>query len=159
MELRLLAALLLLSGCAGESETPNGTATTGQIERLSTPGDDKQDPLATVRLQPIAPGELEQAGLMAAGCTFSVGDRPLLAAVGGYAVVKLQGELRHLVHSAPVGPSGGFFEDRQISVSVGRTEGEGVPAAEGMAWPARIAVTNRRAEIDQAQTGTWSCGA
>jgi hypothetical protein len=82
----------------------------------------------------------------------------LLASVGSDAVVKLGGELRHMIHSAPVGPTGGFFEDRHLSISVGRTTENGTADGETNAWPARIIVTNRRAEIQRELQGVWTCG-
>ena len=50
----------------------------------------------------------------------------------------------HFTHSAPVGPSGGFFEDRQVSISVGRTDPPKRRRGDVIGWPARITVTNRR---------------
>ena len=158
MRSRALLALLLLAGC-GESGTGNRAATANQIERLSTPKVEKQDPRASARLQPITPEDLEREGLAGAGCDFSGEGRLLLAAVGSNAIVRIEGEIRHLLHSAPVGPTGGFFEDRQLSVSVGRTAESGTTAGEAGSWPARVTVTNRRIEIQQEMAGIWTCGA
>ena len=47
----------------------------------------------------------------------------LLAATPSDAIARIGGQLLHFAHAAPVGPSGGFFEDRQTSISVGRTDG------------------------------------
>jgi hypothetical protein len=57
-----------------------------------------------------------------------------------------------------MGPTGGFFEDRHVSISVGRT-GE-VPVGEGAAgsWPGRIIITNRRTNVDMRLDGAWRCG-
>ena len=149
---------LMLAGCAPEApEEANATA--DQVERLSTPKVEKSDPLASARLQALAAIDLEREGLLGAGCEFRGGDRLLLVAVGSDSLVKIDGELRHLIHSAPVGETGGFFEDRQISVSVGRTEGEETTLDEASSWPARLTVTNRRTEIELELRGTWSCGA
>ena len=156
---RLLFSLLLLAGCDRGEGQPEGTANANQIERLSTPVEQTEDPRATVRLEPLSAADLEREGLLGAGCLFTVGDKRLLAAVGGDAVVRIQGEIRHLVHSAPAGATGGFFEDRQLSVSVGRASESGIAVEEGMRWPARITVTNRRAEIEVEQAGAWTCGA
>ena len=116
---------LMLAGCV--PETPEeANATADQVERLSTPKAEKSDPLASARLQPLAAIDLEREGLLGAGCEFRGGnERLLLVAVGSDAMVKLGGELRHLIHSAPVGPTGGFFGGPQLSVSVGRTDGAG----------------------------------
>src|SRR5688572_20333369 len=107
------ACLLLLAGCGGADDgIPNGTASADQIERLSTPVPPQVDPRDTVRLQPLVGSDLDREGLIGAGCLFNVGNRILLAAVGSDAIVKIQGRVRHLVPSAPVGATGGFFENR-----------------------------------------------
>jgi len=155
----IAASILLLSGCgSAEDGETRGTATGNQIERLSTPEEEMQDPEATVRLQPITLPDLDREGMTGAGCDFSREGRTLLASVGSDAVVKLGGELRHMIHSAPVGPTGGFFEDRHLSISVGRTTENGTADGETNAWPARIIVTNRRAEIQRELQGVWTCG-
>ena len=156
--MRLAAALVLvlLGACGGEAEPPNA-ANAADIERLSTPKQaPKADPLASVRLQALTAADIEQEGLAGAGCDFRLGDMLVLAAAGSDALVRINGELRHLIHSAPAGATGGFFEDRQLSVSIGRTEGEGEAAAAGT-WPARLTVTNRRTEADLELRGHWSC--
>ena len=155
---RLLLALLLLAGCR-EQAPGQGNATANQIERLSAPRVEKADPRASARLQPLTLEDLDREGLTDAGCDFSSEGRTLLAAVGSDAIVRVENILRHLVHSAPVGPTGGFFEDRQLSVSVGRTAEGGPAAGEAGAWPARVTVTNRRTEVQQQMTGLWTCGA
>ena len=153
-----LAWLSLLAACGPQpSETTNASA--AQIERLSTPKEEKTDPLASARLQPMAAIDLEAEGVLGAGCAFRAGDQLLLATAGSDALVRIGGELRHLVQSAAVGETGGFFEDRQISVSVGRTEGEGTTLGEASSWPARLTVTNRRTEAELELRGTWTCGA
>lgn len=156
--MRGAAALsILLAACSG-SDVPDGVATANQIERLSTPRQKKADPLASVRLQPLAANDLALEGLAGPGCGFRRGGRTLLRVVGSDAVVRIGGELRHLIHSAPVGPTGGFFEDRQLSVSVGRTgEAAGSAASAGI-WPARLAVTNRRTGTGYELRGEWACG-
>jgi hypothetical protein len=157
--MKFLVPIALLAAC-GESRGDNqGAASENQIERLSTPKPEKQDPTETARLQPVTPEDLDREGLLGAGCDFSSNGQTLLAAVGSDAIVRVQGELRHLVHSAPVGPTGGFFEDRQLSVSVGRTSEAATTADETSSWSARITVTNRRTEVQQVMTGLWTCGA
>ena len=157
--LLLLPPLLLPGGCDRPAAEADGGASANQIERLSRPRVEKQDPQASARLQPITLADLEREGLLGAGCDFSSEGRTLLAAVGSDAIVRIEGALRHLVHSAPVGPTGGFFEDRQLSVSVGRTGERATAGGEASAWPARITVTNRRTEVQREMAGTWSCGA
>ena len=155
----LLLAALLLPGCGEPGAAGNKAATANQIERLSTPRVEKADPEASARLQPITLEDLEREGLLGAGCDFSLEGHTLLVAVGSDAVVRVEGALRHLIHSAPVGPTGGFFEDRQLSVSVGRTEEAGTAGNALAGSAARITVTNRRTEVQREMIGTWRCGA
>lgn len=155
---RFLLLPTLLAACGAEVPE-RGNATANQIERLSTPKAVKADPLASARLQPLAAIDLEAEGLLGVGCEFRGGGQLLLVAVGSDALVKIAGELRHLIHSAPVGETGGFFEDRQLGISVGRTEGEGTTLEEASSWPARLTVTNRRTEAEFETRGIWSCGA
>lgn len=155
------AALLtaLLAGCGGQAPD-NAVVTANQIERLSTPKLEKADPSATARLEPLSAADLELEGLRGARCGFTDDSRRLLlAANASDAIVRIQGELRHLAHSAPFGPTGGFFEDRQLSVSVGRTSESATAAEEASSWPARITVTNRRTEVQHEMQGFWTCGA
>ena len=155
-----LAVLLLLAGCGRGGEPANGAAaSTNQIERLSTPKVEEPDPTATARLQPMTAADLTSEGLTGAGCFFTRDERLLLAAVGSDAIIRIGSALRHLVPSAPVGGTGGFFEDRQIGVSVGRTGEQGTLAGEeAMSWPARLTVTNRRTRAETRLAGTWTCG-
>ena len=148
---------LPLAGCGSGEAPANGSADTNQIERLARPKvEEKADPIATARLQPLSLEDLEQAGMHGAACTFRRDDVLLLAAVGSDALVRIAGELRHLVHSAPVSETGGFFEDRQIAISVGRLE-EGAGVAADGAWPGRLKVINRRTEAELELRGTWAC--
>lgn len=128
---------LVLAAC-GAADGNN--ATTDQIERLSTPENLVEDVSNSARLEPLGAAS-------DADCTFSGDGGTLLAVSGGIGSVRLNGAPRDLVPSGPVGPSGGFFEDRQVSVSVGRT-GEGD----------RLTVTNRRTEVQQQISGVWRCG-
>ena len=112
-----------------------------------------------MRLQPITPADLASEGMVGAGCDFSREGHVLLASVGSDAIVRIGGDIRHLIHSAPVGPTGGFFEDRQLSISVGRTDENDTSANAAAGWPARITISNRRAEVQRELQGVWTCGA
>ena len=155
----LLSCLALLAACGSGDDPPNGAADTNQIERLATPRQPKADPQASVRLQVLTVQDLQLEGLIGAGCYFVREGQMLVAAVGSDSLVRIGGELRHLVPSAPVGGTGGFFEDRQLSVSVGRTEEAGTAAGEATSWPARISITNRRTGAQLRLRGVWTCGA
>ena len=156
--MRLLAAVLLalVTSCGG-GDDETGQATTNQIERLSTPKEVRRDPQASARLQPLTTADLERDSMTGAGCNFSRDGRMFLAAVDSNAIVRVGGEIRHLIQSAQVGPSGGFFEDRHLSVSVGRTDEALDMPEEAKSWPARITVTNRRTEVQRRQRGVWTC--
>ena len=157
--MRALVLALLLAAC-GADEVGEGNATANQIERLSTPAEEPvTDPNVSARLQPLDPGDVTHEGLGGPGCGFSSGGSLLLAATAGDAIARIDGGLLHLAHSAPVGPSGGFFEDRQRSISVGRTDATEGPAQAVAGWPARITVTNRRTGAQVELAGIWRCGA
>ena len=158
-------AAVLLAGCGSAGERGNGAADANQIERLAKPRVDKHDPRATARLQRLTREDLEREGLLGAGCAFSRDGQMLLAVVGSDALVRIAGQRRHLIHSAPAGATGGFFEDRQIAISVGRTDegdappdsGSGPARTGGAGWPARLKVVNRRTEAEVELRGVWTC--
>jgi len=154
--MRAAAAIaLMLAGC-GQGGEPRGGPSENQMARLSTPAKQEVDPEAAARIAPLGPEDLAMLG--PTSCAFGRGGRILLAVTPSDAVARVAGTLRHFVHSGPVGPTGGFFEDRHISISVGRT-GE-IPAGEGAAgsWPGRITITNRRADAQVRLDGAWRCG-
>jgi hypothetical protein len=147
------AFALLLAGCGQGSPAGNGAGPgENEIRRLSTPEVEVADPQAPARPQPLKVADL--AAMPAPACAFGREGRMLLAATADGAVARVNGQLLHLTHAAPMGPSGGFFEDRQISVSVGRV---GETMADAERWPARMTVTNRRAEAQIEYDGVWRC--
>ena len=155
-----LATVLLLLGCEDGLVSEDKGVTTNQIEKVSTPEEEEARPRDLVeRLQPITREDLEREGLIGAGCDFSSEGRLLLVAVADGALVRFGPNLVHLVGAGPVGPTGGFFEDRQVSVSVGRLSENGTTADESSSWPARAIVTNRRTEVENELRGVWTCGA
>ena len=156
----ILPIALLAAGCGGEEgEGVNEGASTNQITQLSTPREETEDPAATTRIEPLLQADLERAGLPGAGCSFSHGRDLLLAASASDAIARIRGQLLHFVQSAPAGPSGGFFEDRQVSISVGRSGEAAAAAGEAARWPARLTLTNRRTGEEQEIAGVWTCGA
>jgi hypothetical protein len=150
------AIALLAAGCGQGGEPVRGGASENQIKQLSTPEKEEVDPHAAARVAPLAPADLAALGKTA--CDFSRGGQILLAATPSEAIARVAGLLRRFTHSSPMGPTGGFFEDREVSISVGRT-GE-IPAGEGAAgsWPGRITITNRRANQQMELDGVWRCG-
>ena len=147
------ALALLLAGCGQADPAGNGSGPSeNEIRRLSTPEIEVADPQAAARPQPLKVADL--AAMPAPMCAFGREGRMLLAATAEGAVARVNGRLLHLTRDAPMGPSGGFFEDRQISISIGRV-GEAVSSAGR--WPARMTVTNRRAEAQIDYDGVWHC--
>lgn len=155
-----LLPCLLLAGCGDRDGAGNEGPSENQIARLSTPKvEEVVDRQAAARPQPLALADLERAGMAAPACEFGRDGRRLFAVSATDALARIGGVIRHFAHASPAGPTGGFFEDRQVSVSVGRV-GQ-VPTGEGAAgaWPARITVTNRRADAQVELEGVWRCGA
>ena len=153
-----LSFCLLVAGCSKEVPVSNGGVNEADIQRLSTPKEEVVDTQAAARVRPLTLSDLDQAGMQTPLCDFSRGGRMLLAVSTADALADVGGTLRHFAHSSPAGPTGGFFEDRQVSISVGRV-GEIAPG-EGQAgsWPGRITVTNRRARAQIELDGIWRCG-
>ena len=154
-----LATIILLLGCEDGLVSDDRGVTANQIERISTPKEDPRPPDLVERLQPITGADLERGGLVGARCDFSSGGRQLLVAVSGGGLVRFGPHLVRLIAAGPVGPTGGFFEDRRVSVSVGRLSEEGDTAGETASWPARAIVTNRRTDVENEIQGVWTCGA
>ena len=153
-----LALCLLVAGCGQEVAVSNGGANEAEIQRLSTPKVVEVDTQASARLQPITNVDLARSGMGTPACDFSRNEQMMLAVSTGDALARVAGNLRHFAHASPAGPTGGFFEDRQVSISVGRT-GQIVPG-EGAAgsWPGRLTVTNRRVHAQTELDGIWRCG-
>ena len=151
-----LALALLLAGCGQGGEAPRGGANENQITRLSTPVKEEVDPNATARIAPLGPADL--AALAPIACDFSRDGRVLLAANPADAVARIAGSLRHFNQSSPISITGGFFEDRQISISVGRTAAPQPGESEVGSWPGRMTITNRRTNAEVKLDGAWRCG-
>ena len=153
-----LALCLLLAGCGHGVPISNGSANTAEIERLSTPKQVVVDTQAAARLQPLTTLDLARAGMAGPPCDFSRDGRMLLAVSAGAAIANVAGTIRHFAHASPAGATGGFFEDRMVSISVGRVGA--VAPGEGAAgsWPGRITATNSRARAQVELEGVWRCG-
>ena len=150
-----LLAALTLAACG----SPDPAALDrNQLERIAAEENRAEPVDPTVLLQPLDDGDVAAAGLQGERCAFrSAEGARLLAAAGDAAVARIGGDVVHLVASGPVGPSGGFFEERQASVSVGRSRAPDDEAA-GVNWPARATVTNRRSGVQRDYRGSWACG-
>jgi hypothetical protein len=153
-----LAFCLLVAGCGHGVPVSNGSANEEELQRLSTPKQVAVDTQAAARLQPLTDIDLAEAGMAGPPCDFSRDGRMLLAVSAGDAIANVAGTLRHFAHSSPAGPTGGFFEDRQISVSVGRVGAVNPGESAAGSWPGRITATNRRARAQVELDGIWRCG-
>lgn len=154
-----LVLALLLAGCGGGVVDRDRNVSANQIERLSTPKvETPPDPTATARLQPLQRADLlTDAPTGGGGCDFGHDGRLYIMSAGSDAIARIDGMLTHLIHSAPVTATGGFFEDRQRSISVGRAPGAAAAGDTG-SWPARAHVTNRRTHAETELDGVWRCG-
>ena len=155
---RIALACLALAACQKSPPTETQGASEAQIRRLSTLKVEVPDLQAPARVQPLLPADLVQNGIGRPTCDFTRDGQMLLAISPTEAVARVARTVRHFVHASPMGPSGGFFDDRQVSISVGRTA-EIVPGESGVGrWPARMTVTNRRENAQVEQSGIWRCG-
>lgn len=155
---RAVLLCLALAACQKAPPSINQGASEEQIRRLSTLKVETPDLLVSARVQPLLPADLVRNGIGRPTCDFSRNGQMLLAISPTDAVARVAEIVRHFVHASPMGPSGGFFDDRQISISVGRT-GQIVPGESGVgAWPARMTVTSRRENAQVEQAGIWRCG-
>jgi hypothetical protein len=153
------AILLLLAGCGGGSGDGNTGVTVNQLKQLSTPREGPVvDLQVAARPQPLSGADLRREGMERPACDFRTDGHVLLAATPSDAIARINGRLYHFNHSSPVGPTGGFFEDRQLSISVGRTAETATEAGDSGRWPARLIVTNRRANAQVRLDGVWRCG-
>ncbi len=152
MKTRLLvAAACLLAGCSGGEENVEGgnALDTAQIEQLSTPKNIVAPPENTTELLPLSREDISRAGFGTAPCAFVADGRLLVAASGEGALARFRSGLRRLATSGLVEPRGGYFEDREIGISIGRDANE--------VGPARARVTDRDAEEQRDIAGEWTC--
>ena len=155
-------AILALAACSGGGgQGGDAKVDTNQIERLSRPKVEPQvDPQISARPQPVTGADLRGAGMPdPPRCEFTGDGRRLFVAHGGDSMARINGTLYHFDQPSPAGPTGTFVTDRQLSISVGRTD-ENDPGGTGDdRWPAWLTATNRRTGARVELTGTWRCGA
>jgi len=161
MRLALAFALLPLAACGEGRSGGDAKVDTNQIERLSRPKiEPQQDPQITARPQPLTGADLRGAGMSdPPRCDFSVDGHRLFAAQGGDAIARINNLLLHFDQSSPAGPTGTYVTDRQLSISIGRTDDTDPGGTDDDRWPARLTATNRRTDAQVELTGTWRCGA
>jgi hypothetical protein len=161
MRLFLALFLLPLAACGGGASGGDAKVDANQIERLSHPKiEPQQDPQITARPQPLTGADLRGGGMAdPPRCDFSTDGHRLFAAQGGDSIARINNLLLHFDQPSPAGPTGTFVTDRQLSISIGRTEGTDPGGADDDRWPARLTATNRRTGAQVELTGTWRCGA
>jgi hypothetical protein len=153
--------LFALAACGGRESGAGARVDTNQIERLSHPKAQPQvDPQISARPQPLTGADLRGAGMPdPPRCDFSADGHRLFAVQGGDAMARINNRLLHFDQTSPAGPTGTFVSDRELSLSIGRTD-EIDPGGTGDdRWPARLTATNRRTHAQVELSGTWRCGA
>ncbi|HTU10684.1 MAG TPA: hypothetical protein VMG08_07265 [Allosphingosinicella sp.] len=157
-----LAPLLCLAACGGGPGTGGeGQVDANQIERLARPKVVPQvDPQISARPQPLTGGDLRGANMPdPPACDFSDDGHRLFAVHGGDAIARVNGELYHFDQTSPAETTGTYVQDRQLSISVGRTTEVDPGGLDDHRWPARLTATNRRSGAQVELSGTWRCGA
>ncbi len=141
----LLAALCLAAGCGSERDAALNSE---QLERIAFEQNRFEDVGRTARLQPLG-AFAPPADYRGPVCRFTRGADILVYAFGNAAAARIDGRLRTLRAQAPIGPSGGFYRDDELALSIGVEPGA----------PARARVTNRLTETREDATGAWTCQA
>jgi hypothetical protein len=154
-------ALLPLAACGGGQSGGDAKVDANQIERLAHPKVEPQrDPQITARPQPLTGADLRGAGMPdPPRCDFSTDGHRLFAAKGGDAIARINGALYHFDQPSPAGATGTFVTDRQLSISIGRTDSVDPGGTGDDRWPGRMTATNRRTRAQVELAGTWRCGA
>ena len=153
-------ALLALAACGGRDGNADVKVDANQIERLSRPKEEPKaaDPQISARPQPLTGADLRGAGIPdPPRCDFSNEGHRLFAAQGGDAIAKIDNRLLHFDQTSPAGATGTFVSDRQLSISIGRTDVIDPGGTGDDRWPARLTATNRRTGAEVELTGTWRC--
>ena len=161
MRAALTFAIFALAACGGGQGGDGAKVDTNQLERLSHPKvEPQEDPQISARPQPVTGADLRSAGMPdPPRCEFTADGRRLFVAHAGDSMARINGTLFHFDQPSPAGPTGTFVTDRQLSVSIGRTDEIDPGGNDDDRWPARLTATNRRIGAQVELTGTWRCGA
>ena len=157
-----LALVLLLAlataGCSGEEErqTSNLPADMlyNSIEAAREARPAKED--APKRLGVLAAADLPADLRQGSACRLMQGERLLLHAASSGAVARIDGRSQRLRIAGPVGPSGGFFAGKGVTISVGR---QVPPVGEGYEPPAPATASvgsPSDTRVEQV-AGMWAC--
>ena len=138
-----LALLILTQGCG---EDRDAQVNSQMLNRIAFQHNEARDLGASARLQPTTAvaAPPDHAGL---ACRFTHGEALLVQAFGAGASARVNGALRAFRAEGPVGPTGGFFRDRELALSIGVQSGA----------PARARVTNRSTGAREDHEGQWQC--
>jgi hypothetical protein len=155
---RLLLALLLAAGCSSEKPVQEKSAEElrREIEAVATPPTLKKE-APRFRLAPISAAEVQAYAGDRPACVLLLGDRMLFVTNGNQGLARIDGQLRRLIASGPVGPTGGFFSIPGATVSIGRI-GHYAAGAEAYvpAWTVAVAVGGSEGKPGEFDAG-WTC--
>ena len=156
------ALLLLLAvataGCRSEEESKTSNLPAdmlyNSIESAREAKPARQD--APKRLGVLAPADLPADLREGPACRLMQGERLLLHAASGGAVARIDGRPQRLRIAGPVGPSGGYFAGRGVTISVGR---QVPPVGEGYEPPAPATASVGNASDSRVEqvAGMWAC--
>jgi hypothetical protein len=134
--------LLLAAGCDAGDAGADGA----QLNRIAFQRNAMEDVGASARLQPLS-GIAPPPGYRGLACRFMRGGELLVLAGMYRAAAQIDGDLRIFQTEGTLGPTGGFFRDRELALSVGVEAGA----------PARARVTNRTTGAREEAEGEWVC--
>lgn len=159
------ACAAFLAACGQEEPGLNNQQFAEAIENVAEarPEPDPKPEAPGPSLVAIASEDIAGALAPGAGCDFSSSGGLLFASIGTDALARVNGIATRLRASAPIGPSGGFFEGERFAISIGRlddlADNRLTPGA-ATSWPARLVLSDRRRDTsDELRLeGTWRCG-
>lgn len=144
--MRVVAATLLALLAAGCGGSGDRAASSDQLNRIAFEQNRMADIGRTARLQPLGAfaAPVDYQGPI---CRFTRGGDLLVLAFGNAAAARIDGVLRTFRAQAVIGPTGGFYRDNELALSIGVEAGQ----------PARARVTNRVTQAQEDAHGIWTC--
>jgi hypothetical protein len=157
-------AIALLAASCGSGEDPNGSAgdvseaeLAARIENVAfAPTPEEAEKAAPRRLGLLEEATLPDEFRTGRSCRLTEGANLILVAAAFGAVANIDGRSARLAHAGPVGPSGGFFEAPDISVSIGLKRPEGA-APGATATRAGVTVGGDDSKPIQRFEASWTC--